>query len=563
MTDNPSAIPEDELESRLRQHVGDTVFERGTHCFEQGQVGTLSISGSRTRATVTGTSQYRVEVRRTPRGFDGHCSCPASDGFDFCKHCVAVTLAVETHHAKRERAAAGKPIDRVRLYLETLPREELVSLVADSASQFPDLQSRLQLRSDAATGALDIRALKKLVTAGLPLRNVWQRTKVRAYFAKGVTAINNLLDVADLVSPDNLLAVSTYAIERLNSVLERVDDSDGNRWFVQDRVRTLYAVALRRIDGTADERSALLLTQVLRDPYDMFDDTIDDFQKALGDEGIEAFYRQAHARMDAEMAESDVKTAATAILARLLIHRAEETGDIDTLITLSKQQSTGAFDQYRLAELYLRKPDLDAALAALDQGDAIANEYNRDDALRVSVHAARAEWRQAVDAQMNVLSKQPSSHAYDALLELADKTESRAATQRQARRALSKQLDAGHPGRSDAATVLALLAHEQGKLDTAFEYIVSHVSDPAQLLDMMRWYEQDQPARAAQLFDCVIEATISHKKSGAYRDAIKLIKKHRPLFESLGPRMFDAFIVDLRERHRAKRNLMALLDTFI
>ncbi len=539
--------------------VGDAVFKRGRRMLEDDRVGPLERSGERTTAVVSGPTAHTASVHKTPRGYEGACDCPASDGFDFCAHCIAVALAAEQRDSARRRAATGTPQERLRVYLIDRSHAELVDLLAKAAAQFPPLGERLQLRSDVATGAVDLRALKKRVTAALPLRDIWQRAKVRAYFSHAVTALTDLVDIADAVPPQTLLAVSEYAIERLVRVLERVDDSDGHRWFVQDRIRELYGIALGRSGLSPEARAEHLLEQVLADPTDAFNGGAAEFDQALTQAGIAAFYRIVREQLDAASGDELRRLR----LRRLLTEYARAQDDVDALIELQQSDCRTAQDHYRLAELYLEKPDLDAALQTLDAGDALAGEERRKLALRVRVHEAREEWADAADAQRQELLREPAMSHYEALAALADHLGTRQALLRRAESQLARQLSAAHPNRNAAATVLARVAWDRGERERAYDVAVEHIKDVDTLLPMIDGLRDEHAARAAQLFDCAIEATIAQKKNGAYRTAVKLIRSYRDLFDDLGPGMFDAFLSDLRERHRQKRNLMMLLDHLV
>ena len=89
--------------------AGEAVYQRGADYFADGRVTRLTTQGERTSATVVGSEPYRVTLRTTARGYDGSCSCPASEGFDFCKHCVAAALALEARQAQLDDAASAGP----------------------------------------------------------------------------------------------------------------------------------------------------------------------------------------------------------------------------------------------------------------------------------------------------------------------------------------------------------------------------------------------------------------------------------------------------------------------
>lgn len=562
MVDQKSTHEPSESEAALRLHVGDEAYERGAAIFRDGKVSSLTTRGVRTTASVGGDSSFDVVVLRTPRGFEGHCTCPVSDGFDFCDHCVAVALAVESKDAQRERAMGGPPEARLQVFLDDLPREKLIELIATAASDLPDLNERLQLQADVATGAMDKRRARKLVTQALPLRHIWQRPQVRKYFAKAVAGINGIVEVAPALEPRILMNVAEYALDRHDAVLERVDDSDGNRWFLQERLRALYAIALARSDLSAGEKASHLLNRVLRDASDLFDYELLDFTDALGEEGVGAFYdlvRERLATSHAKQGDDADDALMRFVLTGLLRADAERRDDVEALIELQKMDLRVAVDRYQLAELYLRSGDLDLAELALNDADAQADERHRNYELSVRIHSAREQWEAAVNAQSCLLMQAPSMTAYTQLQTLSKTAGREAIATRDARKALQRMLNAGDPRRSAVADLLAELAFAQGDHDEAFALIVEHVSDADRLLEMVEWFGEHEPVRASQLVDCAVEATIAQKNNGAYKQVVSILKTYRATFDRLGPGAFASFVADLKVRHELKRNLIALL----
>jgi uncharacterized Zn finger protein len=562
MVDHKPSHELSESEAALRLHVGDEAYERGAAIFRDGAVSGLATRGKRTTANVAGESVYKVVLQRTPRGFEGHCSCPVSDGFDFCDHCVAVALAVETKDAQRAQAMGGPPEARLKVFLDDLPREKLIELIATAAGDLPDLNERLQLQADIATGAMDKRRARKLVTQALPLRQIWQRPQVRKYFAKAVAGINGIVEVAPAMEPQILMNVAEYALDRHDAVLERVDDSDGNRWFLQDRLRALYATALARSDWSTPKKVAHLLDRILRDPADLFSRNLTEFNDALGEDGVGEFYDLVRERLGASLAaKSDEADDALVrfVLTGLLRTDAERRDDLEALIALQKMDLRGAVDRYQLAELYLRNGDLDLAESALDEADEQADERHRNYELRVEIHSAREHWQAAVDAQLKLLVQSPSINVYKRLQTLAQTAGREAIATREANRALRRMLSAGDPRRGAAADLLAELAFASDDHDEAFALIVEHVSDADRLLEMVTWFGDQEPVRASQLVDCAVEATIAQKKNGAYKQVVAILKAHRATFDRLGPGAFASFVADLKVRHELKRNLIALL----
>ena len=111
--------------TRLRALAGSRSYERGEEYAAAGLVQRLAVGVDSATATVTGSAPYQVALRSRPDGgLNGACTCPMGDAGAFCKHCVAVGLAVAG------RAGAGP--DEVRAYLAERPHAELVELVLDA-----------------------------------------------------------------------------------------------------------------------------------------------------------------------------------------------------------------------------------------------------------------------------------------------------------------------------------------------------------------------------------------------------------------------------------------------
>ncbi|BDY04961.1 SWIM zinc finger family protein [Ferrimonas sp. YFM] len=97
---------------KLTLLAGERSATRGLNYFNEGRVGSLTLSGDQVVALVEGREPYSVTLTINDTTLEGECSCPASDHSEFCKHCVAVALAWEqerrapswlVNHLKRQR----------------------------------------------------------------------------------------------------------------------------------------------------------------------------------------------------------------------------------------------------------------------------------------------------------------------------------------------------------------------------------------------------------------------------------------------------------------------------
>lgn len=545
--------------------AGQAAYDGGKVCFAEGQVKRLITRGERTSATVVGSASYRVELRETARGYDGNCTCPASEGFDFCEHCVAVALALEARQDKLRDASAAGPGERIRLFLDGLPRDTLAHLLLQAAAHDPDLEQRLALQADAASGALDLRRLKQMVTAALPLKHIMERRKAAAYFARAEAAIANLQAIADHLAPAEVLATATHAIRRLGKVLERVDDSDGHRWPLQERLRTLHATALAEVDWPPAKVAGHLLDLVLADDTDTLNDAVALHRDALGDAGRTALYSDIRKRLEAlpelEFGASFDAKYPFLRLSALLRDKLEADGDIAGQIELARRTCTSARDCQKIAQLYLALPDLEQALVWLDRADGAPGHRQVDYATRVAVHRARGEWSAATSAQRQLFQAQPTRLAYDTLMDLAELAEQRAEAESAARRFLRTRIQAGTRDRSVCADTLASILRDEGKSGAAYELVLSAVDDEQSLLGWAAWCADELDAtRGLTLGGRAVDLCAARGPGIGYRQALAALERLRPVAERAGEMAFAKFVRQTRIRHKARRPFVAMLD---
>jgi uncharacterized Zn finger protein len=105
----------------------------------------LTVAEDSATATVIGAAPYRVRLRSDRAGaLTWSCTCPVGEEGAFCKHCVAVALAVA--------ADAGPTHDELHAYLSSRPHAELVDLVLGALERDRILRDGLQLEMAAAAG---------------------------------------------------------------------------------------------------------------------------------------------------------------------------------------------------------------------------------------------------------------------------------------------------------------------------------------------------------------------------------------------------------------------------
>lgn len=105
------------------------IIARGQEYFECGQVVELEKAGSVIRAQVSGSQEYRVEIRRFGEYVTQmSCGCPYAAGGENCKHMAAVLIALDEQGAEDrmdwQTALAQMPEEKLRELLQSLAAED-------------------------------------------------------------------------------------------------------------------------------------------------------------------------------------------------------------------------------------------------------------------------------------------------------------------------------------------------------------------------------------------------------------------------------------------------------
>jgi hypothetical protein len=125
----------------IQKWVGDNAYQRGFRYFEDEAILNPRRRGQSLIAECQGSqlAPYRVEIRLGVEGIlDGSCSCPGGDG-GHCKHAAALLL---TWIHESETFIEVPELEQV---LEERSKEDLISLIREMVTRYPDLEQLLEL----------------------------------------------------------------------------------------------------------------------------------------------------------------------------------------------------------------------------------------------------------------------------------------------------------------------------------------------------------------------------------------------------------------------------------
>lgn len=566
----------------LKKLSGAAAFARGMDYFKNGHVVELNHGAKRVTATVQGSDLYRVTLKFSGRGLEGGCDCPASEGVDFCKHCVAVGLQLMSENAAVNALEHGSDLDKIKAYLLKQPKDKLVEQLCELAEADKLLRQRYLLRSIASEQGIDFKALRKQITAAIPAgRQLFRYPQVRAYFARVDELADYLADLESSADADKLQELIEYAIVRIDKALETIDDSGGFRLDSLAQLGEIHCRLMARNSAKPAARARRLLELLVLDGDGLFPDIPAAYGDALGRDGSHEFWRELQKRWDNTPPPADRSARFSGGLCRLsnlLLTRAEVDGDVAAQLTIHIKLAVDGFDYFRLAEFCCEHAMYVEALTWLDR--SLAGKMNRSAyqfneralALRSEIYSAQGKHEQALANGWQFFEKMPLFENVERLLALAKKIDTGAVEAARAKALgwLRDEFDkhkkatrGGGRNWSLHANTLIEIYLQQGDLSAAWE-IAAESGVPAELLQQLAdtsWHSH--PDRAVLAYRRLIEDEVVGGSNQGYRRAVDLLLHQRDYMKKNKVVGFDPLLDELRVKFKAKRNFIKLLvETF-
>ena len=579
----------------LKDQAGPSVYGRGETYALGGAVDELCISfaddGLQAEATVSGTQDYAVQWCIGDAGdVAADCDCPhAQDGY-FCKHQVALGLALHalleggapaTDEAARKKiAAAAKRAQTqaanqaaLRQFVQQQSAQTLADWLWQQAEGDRALMSALKAWAAVSRSGDDWPAIKAAITATVPPARGFLDWRGASAYARQAEPVLALLRRHVKAKPALGRQACEHALLRLYRVAEEADDSNGDLGGLVEQVMDLLVDTLRTAPPPAEwvDRWFELMAA---DPWGLWHEP--DVLQAAGES-----VRQRHAQrvtqdwqrwLAKNPASAQSKHASSYHISSSDIERAtlrrryltvlQAQGDVQAVIETMKASARSAHEWRELVEFCdehdRQREGFQYALDGVKRfpGDPscerlLLQAYERDgwDAEALVLRRRQFErypWR-AEDYDALLRAAQAAGHARaayrDELHAWAEQRE-RAESSRGMRRT-------GNP-HADVSLRVTWLLHEKRDQDA-----LALVQPPNTCQDDLLWQlaerlPQTQQAEAVALLKRLFEAAMLGAQS-PYRRPLELVReiaRRQPSSE------FRPWLAWLRATHKAKRNFI-------
>src|SRR5258705_917749 len=271
----------------LRDLAGDKVFARGEAYHRGGQVQILTIEPKRVLAQVAGTEDYRTELTGSGRNIGGHCSCPAFRDWGVCKHMVAVVLAANALGPDAEMEGAGV-LSRIRDHLKQKSVDALVGMIMELAERDPALLRRLDVAAavvHADDGTLRTR-LRKAIDAATRTPDQLEYGEAPDWASNVEASLDAIADLASGPRAGLALELAEYAIDRIEQVIDSIDDSEGDCSELLHHARDIHLTAAESVRPDPVQLARDLFAREVDGHYGTFGDAAQLYADVLGEPGL-------------------------------------------------------------------------------------------------------------------------------------------------------------------------------------------------------------------------------------------------------------------------------------
>jgi hypothetical protein len=544
------------VETDLLNAAGPRVFDRALDYARY--VAGLQVRKDEAVASIQARRVYAVRLTWSGSFIDGECSCPHSRGGHFCKHLVAVGLAV------LDAGGGALPGNReepaIWDYLDGLDaaalRRLVVELIDGDESAFRLVQSRAV--GVGLTAAVDSDELARTVSAMMPRGFVDYRRSFDA--ARDVQALlDDLEALLDAGAADQVRPALERATTRLRKILLKADDSAGVLGDAVQRAAELHARAC--VAGEPDPaKLARWLVKFRKESPGWPHVTLSMYAAAFDRKAL-AVYRDEVARWDTELAEAE--WSGRLELDRVLLELADHDGDVHkALELLSRDPEHTAYGAIIARLGKAGRSDevctwVDRAVAA---GRISSYSTESNDYWLVPKHAAelyRAAGRcdDALAVLRDSFARQPSPEMLRTLLGLAD-----ALGRVEVEHAWALRVAEQIAERSGDGAPLIRIALSDGDLVAAWAACQRFGAGGA-WRELAEASADDFPFDAAQLYRAESERLLAYPNTRLYPEVARLLVTMRALYARVGEEdAFAAVLADVRDRYKRRTSLLAALD---
>lgn len=575
-------------EETLRERTDEATWARGVAYHNQGRVQNIVCDGDMVVATVEGQAPYRVRLTQLADQLLASCSCPIGRRGAFCKHCVAVGLALLAGDAaassdKQRKAMTAldrydRDAEQIRQHLAGKDRSTLVDLIVEQAMEDDRLLKRLKIEAMTGAAQIDCKAMRSEITAATRTRG-FVDYRHAGYFATGIEqVVNGLATLLQRGFAKDVIPLVEYALRRVERAIERMDDSDGYMSPIFNDLQTLHHAACVEAKPDPVKLARRIFEWEVTGEWDVFLGAAQTYADVFGDVGLAEYRRLAETAWeqvsflgpgDDRRPYDSGRFRITLIMEALV----RQSGDLDARIDVNRRDLSSAHQFLLIAELCKEAGRAEQSLDWAERGLAAFPKHTDSRLLAFLADAYEAAGRgeDALRMIWQEFADRPSDlEAYQHLKAKAERMGNWVTWREHAMERLRADRHGGRDSRQHSEwragpvgghSSLVDVYLWEGDAGAAWEEACTVGCSINQWLALARCREFGHPADAICIYQDYVAGLVSQTNNAAYAEAAESVRTIRGLQHDAGQEeAFADYLTELRKQFKAKRNFMKLLD---
>ncbi|MBF0191707.1 MAG: SWIM zinc finger family protein [Magnetococcales bacterium] len=567
--------------------AGNRYYWRGNEYFEDGAVTSLKESGGVITGKVQGTRLYKVQIWVEDGELDHECSCPLGEDAQFCKHCVAVGLAWLSKDKPTPLAESGKKADDtigeqdVRDFLMGKSKEALVEMLLEQCEEDERLNRRL-LAMTARTGRdkLDLSVWKNALEEAASSDDFVDWRGMHDYSSGIHEVVDSVGELLHEGHAEAVIEIIEHGFAVMERAMEYVDDSSGGMSMLMEQMQELHLKACQKAMPEPVHLAERLFAWELRLDWDTFFHAAETYADVLGERGL-AWYQKRTEEMWCTIKplgpgerDPDGYKGKRLRITSMMESLAKASGDIDALVVVKSKDLSHPHNFLMIAEIYQKAGQEDRALEWAERGWNAFPEKGRDARLREFIAYAyhrRGRHDEAMAMTWAAFTERLSFDMYKTLADHAKLAKTWPTWRDKALAHIREQLAASKRQQTDrrrwdydslndhSILVQAFLWEED--MDAAWNEARAGGCSGSLWLELAGLREKTDPYNSVQIYREHIRHLLKHADNRNYEESVEYLARIKKLLGSMSKlEDFPSIVAEVRNEHRRKRNLMALLD---
>nr|CRH06485.1 Protein of unknown function. Containing zinc ion binding domain [Candidatus Magnetococcus massalia] len=535
-------------------------------------------------AKVHGSYNYKVQLWAEDGELEHDCSCPLGQEYAFCKHCVAVGLAwlhkdQEPPQKKREASDSIGEKD-VRDFLMGKSKEALVEMLLEQCEEDDRLNRRLlTMTAKTSRDKLDPSVWKDAIEEAVWSDDFVDWRHMPDYSSGVGEVVESIEELLHEGHAEAVIEITEHALGVMERAVEQVDDSDGDMGMLIEELQEIHLNACRKAKLDPVLLAEQLFEWELGSAWGIFYHAAETYAAVLGESGL------ARYRALTEAAWASVKAVGPGErdsgrfnskrfrITSMMESLAKSTGDVEQLVAIKSRDLSHAYNYLTIAEIYRKDGQEEKALEWAEKGWKAFSNERRDERLRAFIADAyhrAGRHAEAMAMTWEAFQDRPSFDLYQDLAKNAKRANAWPEWREKALALIRKEIGSskkksgGQRGwgapQLDHSALVAIFLWE-GDMETAWlEAREGGCSGPL-WLELAELRGKIDPYNSVQIYREHIRILLKRADKKNYVESVQYLGKIKKLLKAMGkPEDFGPIVAGIRNEHKRKKNLMALLD---